>query len=242
LLWLGEECAHLRFTSITSASSPVALHAVHFHGVLAFAGSRTISQLTTRSPVCVSAAFSSTSSLLKATVFRRVSCGVRRKPQQQFWVEYAQKWGRALQPGPVHADRRHALIKDILGFSLRRIPEWLVRWGQHEEIEERDDLHATARELWNLGIAAVLTVIWRRNVDRAHPDGRRVRTIVETVTGAMAGVVEAYARYRMPVTQYSLTSIRSTDVVLRRWRQLEPTWETVGEVDRIIRIGFFDGS
>jgi len=59
-----------------------------------------------------------------------------------------------------------------------------------------DNIHTTADEMWAVGVAVTLTAIWRRNVDRVHPDGRRTKTLAEAIAAAGVSTHEAYARYR----------------------------------------------
>jgi hypothetical protein len=137
---------------------------------------------------------------------------------QQFWAMYVEKWGRTLRPGPVQAGSRNQIMRDLLSFTIPTLPMWLVKWGKDEEITEWAEMHKRARELWQLGVAVVVTAIWRRNIDRGYPGVRKLRTIEDNMTGAMEGVTEAYARYRwklFPVTHSTLTAIRTAEAAIR---------------------------
>jgi hypothetical protein len=78
-----------------------------------------------------------------------------------------------------------------------------VKWGANAHIEPWNELHRTADEMWAVGAAVTLTAIWRRIVDRVHPDGSRKQTLEEDIAGAAGAVRGAYARYRrnlLPLT------------------------------------------
>jgi hypothetical protein len=112
------------------------------------------------------------------------------------------------------------------------------------EEEPWTDIHKAATDMWRLGAAVLLTAIWRWNVDRLHPEGRRARTLAEAVTGAMSGVKEAYARHKMgkfPLTAMSHTALRIVGKIIRHWaeEQNEPT--QVSKSTAMQRIDFFDG-
>jgi ribonuclease HI len=156
------------------------------------------------------------------------------KEAQCLWESYASKW----------AESRAALMRDILGLKMTLLPEWLVEWGQQEQHELWEEIHAVAREMWRLGIAAVLTAIWRRNVDRRHPDGRRLRSLEEEIATCMAGVAENYVRYRqgkLPVTADSWIALRTADAVRKKWGAQTIETGIAGAKRLSERIGFFDG-
>jgi ribonuclease HI len=163
---------------------------------------------------------------------------------QLYWEEYLRRWGRETGTGPDAAASRRAAMNDVLGFRLPVLPAWLARWGQQEYIHDWSAMHKVVRDLWKLGIAVVLTAIWRRNIDRGYPDGRRTRTLAESISGAMDGVAESYERYRLgrlPLTSATLIPIQTTEQLLRHWRHIQPQMEDGRHWLQPVRIGFFDG-
>jgi hypothetical protein len=89
---------------------------------------------------------------------------------QHYWGELRRKW--AISETGWTAGRGSAMAA-IFGFRLKSMPQWLVEWGRQQENLHWEDLQKTADEMWAVGVAVMLTAIWRRNVDRLHPEGRK---------------------------------------------------------------------
>ncbi|GMF14998.1 unnamed protein product [Phytophthora fragariaefolia] len=140
---------------------------------------------------------------------------------QDFWDVLRGRWrhqGRRRR-GAVEASE--AAVKAIFGCKLQTLPRWIAQWGKPEQVERWEDLFAVALDMWRLSVTMTLTAIWRRNVDRVHPDGRRALTIDEATSGARAVIVEAFARYRYglhPVTKRTVTKLQVAEFIGAQWR------------------------
>ncbi|GMF59556.1 unnamed protein product [Phytophthora fragariaefolia] len=78
---------------------------------------------------------------------------------------------------------------------------------------------------------------------RMHPDGRKALTIDEATSGARAGIVQAFARYRYglhPVTKRTVTKLQVAEFIGAQWRS-EGSDQTQGNERCVRRIDFFNG-
>jgi len=111
------------------------------------------------------------------------------------------------------------------------------------QLKHWEHLHKTADEMWSVGVAVIVTAIWRWNVDRCHPDGRKEQKVEEAVQRAGGAIVEAYNRYSLgllPYTTGKVTRIRLAEAI-DSWTRKERNDERETERETITRVGFFDG-
>jgi ribonuclease HI len=159
---------------------------------------------------------------------------------QMFWTELRERWGMTDQEEAGNQERG---IAESFGFRLDRMPQWLVEWGRGTELTQWEDLQHPADAMWAVGVAVMLTAIWRRNADQVHPEEREERGLVEAVKEAGAAVSEAYARYRMgllPWTKDTAVRLQIADVIARQCKQMDASAKESSR-DRCVRVGFFDG-
>ncbi|GMF59739.1 unnamed protein product [Phytophthora fragariaefolia] len=112
-------------------------------------------------------------------------------------------------------------------------------------------LYEVANEMWELGCAVTAAAIWRRNVERVHPEGKPPNTLREQLGMHNNKVKETYLhaiglRYtsKYPLTAPSKCKICITQQIKRRWCQsgwtgLDWTRETTVD-EAVTRVGFFD--
>jgi hypothetical protein len=97
--------------------------------------------------------------------------------------------------------------------------------------------------MWAVGTAVTVTAIWRRNVDRVHPDGTRKHSLEEDIAGAAGAVQEAYARYRrnlLPLTPATAAKAQVAEQIWGHTAEAKTISETrIGGYET--RVGFFDG-
>jgi ribonuclease HI len=155
-----------------------------------------------------------------------------------FWEVLRSRWGKK---EPATAAEKADEMKEVFGYRLTSLPEWLVCWGTEEKVEPWGDLHKTDEEMWVVGVAVTLSMIWRRNVDQVHEEAGASHRLKDAAAQTRGAVREAFLRYRMgllPVTTATITRLRVA--VCKHWvgeerPALGPTRE------KVIRIGFFDG-
>jgi hypothetical protein len=138
---------------------------------------------------------------------------------------------------------RGSATEAIFGFRLKSMPHWLVEWGRKQENLHWEDLQKTADEMWAVGVAVMLTAIWRRNVNRLHPEGHKEKGIREAVMVGGAAVNEAYRRYRLgllPWTVAKAARLRVAGAIAEQCLLMEEVAEEADR-DHLTRVGFFDG-
>ncbi|GMF21501.1 unnamed protein product [Phytophthora fragariaefolia] len=116
------------------------------------------------------------------------------KEAEEFWNMFLESWRLGTEEIIGRDQERARAVPYIFGFKMRLIPAWLTKWGRHTKFEQWDLLTKVTQDLWQIGVAVTLTHIWRRNVERVQPDGRKGQTVREASTGARSGVLEAMAR------------------------------------------------
>ncbi|GMF29166.1 unnamed protein product [Phytophthora fragariaefolia] len=165
----------------------------------------------------------------------------------QLWTMMLQGWGLAQSGQRCTEQEREAALPDIFSFTLRMLPSWLVEWGRTGNLEPWSDVIEVASDLWQQGVAVLITHIWRRNVDRVHHDGRKERKMVEVTSGARGSIVEAFERYKLglyPLNNLSELRLRIAEFILTKWRTFvhnEPEHQVVAVGARVKRVGFFYG-
>jgi ribonuclease HI len=118
-----------------------------------------------------------------------------------------------------------------------------VEWGRKQENLHWEDLQKTADEMWAVGVAVMLTAIWRRNVDRLHPEGHKEKGIRKAVMVGGAAVNEAYRRYRLgllPWTVAKASSLRVAGAIAEQCQLMDEVAEEANR-EQHTRVGFFDG-
>jgi ribonuclease HI len=159
---------------------------------------------------------------------------------QQFWRELRRQWASADQGGIAGSDGG---VEEVFGFRLKNMPQWLVEWGQQQKMKQWEVLQKTADEMWAVGVAVMLTAIWRRNVDRLHPDDRKERGIAEAVRAGGAAVNEAYRRYKLGLLPWTIATapkLRVAEAIADKCRRAEAGGGQDAE-EQGTRIGYFDG-
>ncbi|OWZ03842.1 reverse transcriptase [Phytophthora megakarya] len=96
--------------------------------------------------------------------------------------------------------------------------------------------------MWGVGVATIVTVIWRWNVDRRHPDGRRQQSLQEARHRARGAIVQVYERYRLgllPITTSTENRLRVAGAIVSHCRETERLLDAEEKI-RYTRVGFFD--
>ncbi|KAG1709923.1 hypothetical protein DVH05_016937 [Phytophthora capsici] len=86
---------------------------------------------------------------------------------QQHWTKWIKHWR---QGSTTDSHTRGLSCKeqeDIFSMQLRKVPDWLNRWGSEHEDVKWEHLEKVVGDMWAQGCATTLTAIWRWNVDKA---------------------------------------------------------------------------
>ncbi|KAE9127053.1 hypothetical protein PF010_g1549 [Phytophthora fragariae] len=162
---------------------------------------------------------------------------------QAHWRLYCAKWEGAKCTSWETKDTQEEAIKKFFGFKLQKMPGWLTTWGVEQEVEPWDQVTEVACSMWALGCAVTLTALWRWNVDRLHPEGKKAAAIADQLRRYQTSVVEAFERFRLglyPLTTASYIKIWAAGEILKHWRRKD--FIAVPEKrNDVVRVGVFDG-
>ncbi|KAG4229847.1 hypothetical protein PC116_g21843 [Phytophthora cactorum] len=68
--------------------------------------------------------------------------------------------------------------------ALKATPEWLTQQLDDSDNEKWDKAYTVVNTLWRICCATCIMALWRRQIDSAFPDGRRVTSTHEFVIDA----------------------------------------------------------
>ncbi|KAE9079743.1 hypothetical protein PF001_g4595 [Phytophthora fragariae] len=126
---------------------------------------------------------------------------------------------------------------------MSELPAWLTEWGTNQDIEPWENVCEIASAMWALGAITTISVLWRLNVDRRYPEGKKQYTPHEQLRRYRGAITEAYERFRLmlyPLTRKSHSKILVAERVIDQWKQeAQVAARSIGE--QVVRLGFFDG-
>ncbi|KAG2772778.1 hypothetical protein PC129_g19895 [Phytophthora cactorum] len=143
---------------------------------------------------------------------------------QAFWVNWLRRWG--LTEREVSDGGAASALGSIFSFRCQDLPTWLIEWGRSQEEAVWEVLFDVANEMWVRGCAATVTAIWRRNVERVHPEGAVPTTLDGAVAKWVHFVADVFCRFRLscyPLRGTATMKIAVVNEISRHWWAEIPT-------------------